>query len=262
MDQLIRVRTRRQLFRLAAAGAASIPFMASAGGSAFAGPTNNGGNDCNNKGICCFLRGTRIATPRGELPVQELQIGDEVCTPDGAKTIKWIGYDKFTKTEGKAWIDSVMPVRVARFAIDDRTPHRDLFLSPAHCLFLDGFLIPVMHLINETSVASHMPRDVEAIEYYHLEFDAHELIFADGAAVESFLGTDRENFSNFVQYERLYGVEPNSSKTPFAPILGYRGGRDDLKGLVRSLISNVVDVRDPIQLAWDRIAERAEALRV
>ena len=30
-----------------------------------------------------------------------------------------------------------MPIRVARFAIDDHTPHRDLYLSPLHCIFFN-----------------------------------------------------------------------------------------------------------------------------
>jgi hypothetical protein len=50
--------------------------------------------------------------------------------------------------------------------------------------------------------------------------------------------------------------------TPFAPILRYDGRRQELKGLVRSLISNVVDVRDPIQIAYDQLAKRAEAMLV
>ena len=50
--------------------------------------------------------------------------------------------------------------------------------------------------------------------------------------------------------------------TPPAPILRYRGRRQELKGLIRSLISNVVDVRDPIQIAYDQIAQRAEAMVV
>jgi Hint domain len=58
--------------------------------------------------------------------VQELQIGDEVQTLAGRKTIKWIGYNKFTKEEGRAWHDTVMPIRVTRFAIDDRTPYCDV----------------------------------------------------------------------------------------------------------------------------------------
>jgi hypothetical protein len=50
--------------------------------------------------------------------------------------------------------------------------------------------------------------------------------------------------------------------TPPAPILRYQGWRQELKGFVRSLISNVVDVRDPIQIAYAQLAERAEAMLV
>jgi hypothetical protein len=212
----------------------------------------------------CLLKGTKISTPLGNRLVQDLQIGDEVQTLAGRKTIKWIGYNKFTKEEGRAWHANVMPIRVARFAIDDRTPHRDLYLSPLHCVFFSGALIPVMYLINETSIAQGMPSDMSAIEYYHIDLDAHEVIYAEGALVESFLydGSNRESFSNFIQYERLYGVERQSKMTPFAPVLRYRGRRQELKGLVRSLISDVVDVRDPIQIAYDQLAKRAEVVLV
>jgi hypothetical protein len=211
------------------------------------------------------LRGTKISTPSGERPVQELQIGDEVQTLAGRETIKWIGYNKFIKEEGRAWPDSIMPIRVARFAIDDHTPHCDLYLSPWHCLYFDKALIPVKYLVNEVSIAQGTPSDMSAIEYYHFELDTHEVMYAEGALVESFIdddGSSRDNFSNFAQYERLYRAERQSKMTPFAPILRYDGRRQELKGVVRSLISNVVDVRDPIQIAYDQLAERAEAMLV
>jgi hypothetical protein len=91
---------------------------------------------------------------------------------------------------------------------------------------------------------------MSAIEYYHIDLGTHEVIYAERASVDSYFddGSNRESFSNFVQYERLYGVERQSKMTPFAPMLGYDNGRQQLKGLVRSIISNVVDVRDPIQI--------------
>ena len=194
--------------------------------------------------------------------MQDLQIGDEVQTLAGRKRIKWIAYNKFTKEEGRAWHENVMPIRVARFAIDDRTPHRDLYLSPLHCIFFNEALIPVMYLINEATISPGTPSDMSAIEYYHIELDMHEVIYAEGALVESYDGSNRDNFSNFIQYERLYGAERRSKMTPFAPVLRYRGRRQELKGLVRSLISNVVDVRDPIQVAYDQLAKRAEVMLV
>jgi hypothetical protein len=271
MKKLQRVRTRRQLLRATAVSAASIPFLALAKKSASAQNNNQGGNNQggNNQGgnsqgnnHSCFLKGTKISTPSGNRLVQELQIGDEVQTLAGRKTIKWIGYNKFTKEEGRPWQHSVMPIRVARFAIDDHTPYRDLYLSPAHCVFINEALIPVMYLINEASVAQGTPSEMSALEYYHVELDTHEVIYAEGALVESYDGSNRDNFSNFIEYERLYGAERQSKMTPFAPILRYHGRRQELNGLVRSLISNVVDVRDPIQIAYDQLAQRAEAMLV
>jgi hypothetical protein len=65
-----------------------------------------------------------------------------------------------------------------------------------------------------------------------------------------------------MEYKRLYGAERQPKMTPFAPILRYNGRRQELKGLVRSLVSNVVDVRDPIQIAYDQLAQRAETTLV
>src|SRR6516162_10550624 len=211
MNKLQRVRTRRQLLRATTVGAASIPFLALARKSASA-KDNDGGHHHHHG---CFLKGTKISTPSGDRLVQDLRIGDEVQTLAVRKTIKWIGYNKFTKEEGRAWHDSVMPIRVARFAIDDHTPHCDLYLSPWHHIFLNQALIPVMYLINEATIAQGTPSEVSALEYYHVELDTHEVIYAEGALVESYDGWNREQFSNFVQYERLYGGK-QSTMTPFA----------------------------------------------
>jgi hypothetical protein len=213
----------------------------------------------------CLLRGTAVSTPSGDRLVEDLRAGDDVHTLSGRRAIKWIGYSKFTKDEGRPWQDGVMPIRVARLAIDDETPHRDLYLSPEHCVFFNGALIPVKHLVNQVSIAPAAPSGVTAVEYYHIEFDTHEVIRAEGALVESFLAsedTTREFFSNFVQYERLYGRDDESRMTPFAPVLRYRNRRERVQGLARSVISTVVDVRDPIQVARDQLARRAQAMLV
>src|SRR6516165_6611547 len=150
MKGLQHVRTRRQLFRITAASAASIPFLALSRNPASAQifiPRRMG----------CLLKGTKVLTPSGDRPVEELQIGDQVQTLAGPKAIKWIGYNKFTKEEDRPWQDSVMPVRVARFALNDDSPRRDLYLSPRHCIFINEALIPVMYLINEASIALGVP---------------------------------------------------------------------------------------------------------
>jgi hypothetical protein len=262
MKRLGHFDTRRQLFRAMVAGAASVPFLASVRKSdANCPPTTTAAAKC---GTACFLKGTKISTPSGDRLVQELQIGDEVRTLAGRKAIKWIGYSKFTKEEDRAWQDSVMPIRVARFAIDDHSPHSDLYLSPLHCIFFNEALIPVKYLINGTNIAQGAPSDMPAIEYYHIDLGTHEVLYAEAALVESFFdgASEREHFSNFAEYDRLYGAERQPKMRPFAPILGYRNRREKVEGIARALISNVVDVRDPVQIAQDQIARRAETTLV
>jgi hypothetical protein len=260
MARLDQVGTRRNLFKAAAAGLAAVPLLALGRNSADAGGTNPGkGGHC-----CCLLKGTRVSTPGGERLVEDLQIGDEVVTLSGPKAVKWIGYSKFTKDEDRPWLVSVMPIRIARSAMGDHAPHRDLYLSPEHCVFVNNVLIPVKCLVNGTSIAPAAPAGMVAVEYYHIEFDTHEVILAEGAPVESFIedASQREYFANFVQFERLYGRERQTRMTPFAPIFCYRNRREKITGLARSLVSNVVDVRDPIQVARDQLARRAETLLV
>jgi Hint domain len=248
--------------RIAAVAAASLPILASTSKRAKAdfepdGDSDDSG-DTDGHGPGCFLSGTRILTPRGEVPVEELAIGALVDTLNGPLPVKWIGRERFKKT-ASSWHSSVAPIRVARFALDDQFPTRDLHLSPRHCLFVDGVLIPVEHLVNGRSVAPAKMDDSEVIEYFHIEFETHEVIFAEGAPAETLLvTTGREGFANFVEYERLYGKEERPAMKPFAPVLDYHGGRAELQGLLRLALSPIVDVRDPIQRARDSIAARAE----
>ena len=204
----------------------------------------------------CFLRGTLIQTSEGEVAVEDLTIGALVETLNGPLAVKWIGRQSFKK-DSAAWHWSVAPIRVARFALSDEYPRRDLYLSPHHSLFIDGFLIPVGWLANGRSIALDTLNDREAIDYFHIELETHEVVFAEGAPAETLLITsDREHFANFVEYERLYGTEARPAMKPFAPVLEYEGARGELDRLLRLAISPVVD--DPIQKARARIARRAE----
>jgi len=252
--------------RVAASGAVSLPFLASLSKRARAGQGSQGNQDGQGGrggwGYHCFLSGTCIQTPGGEIPVEGLRIGALVETLSGPLPIKWIGRQRFKK-DSRSWHWSVAPIRVARFALTDRYPRRDLYLSPHHSLFIDGFLIPVEWLVNGRSIALANMDDRKVIDYFHIELETHEVVLAEGAPAETLLVTnDREDFANFVEYERLYGVDERPPMKPFAPILKYRGVRGELERWLRLAASPVIDIRDPIQRARKRIAARAELVDV
>jgi hypothetical protein len=73
-------------------------------------------------------------------------------------------------------------------------PARALFLSPDHAVFIDGVLIPVRHLLNDATILQER-RD--AFTYWHVELDAHAVLFAESLPCESYLDTgNRSAFAN------------------------------------------------------------------
>ena len=166
--------------------------------------------------VACYVSGTRILTPSGEIPIEDLAIGDLVITRSGeAKPIKWIGRRSY---QGRfiAGNRDLLPIRFATGALADGKPSRDLDVSPKHAMFIDDLLVPAEMLLNGINVCQL--EDVESVEYFHLELAAHDVIFANGAASETFVDCDsRGMFHNAIDYTRRYPDDPGPSWQFCAP---------------------------------------------
>jgi hypothetical protein len=213
------------------------------------GPGQNPGQKGQNS---CFLPGTRIKTPQGETKIEKLRIGDHVLTAPGqAKPIKFIGSRECTGP----WKKGEGPVKISRFAIDDKAPHSDLYVSPGHGIYIDGILIPVRHLVNGVTIVADAEPEALSLTYFHIALDTYEAIIAEGLAVESFGLYNLHWFDNAEEYVRLYG-SPNETLVSFAPILHYRRRRQELAGHMRSALAPVYDFRRPIEKVRDRVIDR------
>jgi hypothetical protein len=144
--------------------------------------------------VPCFVRGTRIRTTAGEVAVEDLRVGMSVATAAGRMApIVWIG-ERRLALRGHARPHDIMPVRVAAGAFGDGVPSRELSLSPDHAVFVEGVLIPIRYLINGATV---WQASVDAVQYFHIELDRHDVLFAEGLAAESYLDTgNRGAFGN------------------------------------------------------------------
>ena len=133
----------------------------------------------------CFLTGTRIKTPEGEVNIEELRIGDNVLTASGkTKPIKFIGRRKVSRERTGPW-NGDGPVKISRFAIDGKAPHSDLYVSPAHAIYIDGILIRASDLVNGVTIVADAKPEALSLTYFHIALDTHEAIIAEGLAVES-----------------------------------------------------------------------------
>jgi len=175
-----------QMLTLSVGGSETIAFDLAGSGltaanSVLVNPDTNGGIDL----VTCFAAGTRIATPRGEVAVEDLRAGDLVQVQLGgtAQPVVWVGRRHLDcrrhPTPRQAW-----PIRIRAGAFGAGRPYRDLWLSPDHAVYANDVLIPAKRLVNGSTIEQI---EVDAIDYYHVELPRHDVLLANGLAVESFL---------------------------------------------------------------------------
>lgn len=206
----------------------------------------------------CFLRGTHIRTPKGEVRVENLNVGDLVATLDGsAKSIKWIGRRRLEREPQERWPIDTLPVKVARSAFGALVPHTDLFLSSGHAVYLDGLLVPIRNLINGRSIVQCGSFASDTIEYFHIELAGHDVIFAENAPAETLLAASNLLFDNWPGDTGILPRIGADRSAPFAPRVS-SSRKAVIGSRLRSAVSPWIDRRQRIDVIWERIAERAE----
>lgn len=201
------------------------------------GPRIDGGGSSSGGGVACFLAGTKILTANFERTVEDLRAGDKLPTVSGhTRAIKKIQSWSVERRVDEKWSENLAPIKVCRGALGPNLPREDLYLSPMHALYLDSVLIPVGNLVNGSSIVRCSDYGGNLITYFHIELEDHQVIWANGAPVESLL---------------------TESMTPFATI--WSGGRRfELSSRLRSAISPWFDNRTTFDKIRDRIEERSE----
>jgi hypothetical protein len=170
--------------------------------------TNTGNGKVIIAATACFAEGTRILTADGRLvAVERLAAGDAVEIFDGtASKIIWVGRRRIDLTLHPR-PDTARPIRIAAGALGGGLPWRDLVVSPDHGMYLNGHLIPAKILLNGGNIRQ---LDVPQVTYYHIELAQHAVLFAEGAAAESYLETgNRHAFEN----EAVTMMHPDFAQT-------------------------------------------------
>ena len=204
-------RTRRNVLAMAGIGTSTV-VAATIGATrtaraaeCFPSCPSTGGGTGTGSGDGCFLRGTKILTDVGETAIENLGVGDLVSTVSGEqraikRVISWTAERK----PNQHWSDDVAPIKICRSALAPNVPHRDLYLTPAHALYVDGVLVCVGGLVNDRSIVRCAKDEGDRLTYFHLELEDHQAIFAEGAPVELRFGDQTETVcSNLVRRQTV-----------------------------------------------------------
>jgi len=141
--------------------------------------------------FCAIARGTLITTDNGPIAVEDLLPGDQICTVDnGPQTLRWIGSMSIspqseTQTLSRITADSFglsRPALDLMLGSSARLMRRDpaivanvgtpIALAPVTA-FIDGETVLEIHPASPTRV-------------YHLLFESHQIIRANGLEIESY----------------------------------------------------------------------------
>lgn len=162
-----------------------------------------------NTACVCFGKGTQIKTIDGYKYIENLQIDDSIITygsivnntiestaankssttsstTTSIKKLKWIGH--YTD---KDFSKNTYPVCFKKNSLGSNMPLEDLYVSPLHLIETNnGKMTCARNLINGSSViwAKHL----SSIDYYHIEFDDHCVVSANGLKAESLLGENNK----------------------------------------------------------------------
>ena len=139
-----------------------------------------------NTNVACFTRGTLIESVDGPVPVEALRKGMRLKTLDnGNRLVRAV-----LRREVDAQCD-LAPIHISAGALGNA---RDLLVSPAHRMLISDWRGQMLFGADEVlvSAANLVRGDLiyrvpqPRITYYHILMDSHEIIFAEGAATESF----------------------------------------------------------------------------
>jgi hypothetical protein len=202
--------------------------------------------------VVCFLNGTLIETETGPRPIDDLQVGEKICTADGRLVpLRWIGARIISPAE-MMFYPHLQPVTIPKGLFGPDLPFKTLRLSAPHRVAMggghvqlyfgfDNALMPVHHLTHYGAFRSLPQRNVT---YYHLMFDEHEIIVANGVPCESYqLGQIGVLALTPDQYEAAISACPGQTE---ASLLARKDCMPSLSGYEAKVLLNAMAFKSDV----------------
>lgn len=199
----------------------------------------------------CFTKGTLISTEFGEIPVEDLNVGDLILTKDnGLQAIRWVGRRHLGQKE-LGLNPKFRPIRISANALGVDTPRSDLAVSPQHRILIQSayakmltgsyeVLIPAKKLIGLPGV--EVQENVAEVFYYHILLDRHEIVYGNGALAESFYLTEYSRM--LLRKGDMEALPCDIDNSPFLmqPARPFVSKNSEVKRLISDIQSNQMDM--------------------
>lgn len=180
-----------------------------------------------NTNVVCFSAGTKIKTPSGNVSVETLKAGDTISTLDhGDCPLRWVYSHKFDARDLTSK-PKLRPVRIMAGALGNNLPEHDLLLSRQHRVLVNSKVAERLFGSSEVLISAikltefpgiFIDDNVTEIEYFHLLFDQHEIIFAEGAPAESLhTGTEALTAIDSEAREEILTIFPEIADIDYLP---------------------------------------------
>lgn len=143
--------------------------------------------------IPCYCKGTLILTSQGYVKIEDIKkndlvIREGIITSSGTLErnvmvvpVIWISSFKVKTLNSKS-----RPICITKNAFGEHYPCEDLYISPAHKIFInDKLLLEANDIINGNTI--YQDNECESVEYYHLECEDHSAIYANCILSESYI---------------------------------------------------------------------------
>ena len=146
----------------------------------------------------CLTGDAQVQTDCGTRAARDICAGSKVMTQDrGVQEVIWVG-KRTIHFDAEPEMEDHRPIIFETGSVDGINPTAPIRLSPQHRVLIRGWraelyfaersiLVPARALVNNTTI--RVDTESPSVDYVHLLFRKHEVIFADGLPVESlFLG--------------------------------------------------------------------------
>ncbi len=202
-------------------------FFTPAPGEAITVGARNGNGNTSYDDLVCLSGDTLVSLQGGTCRVRDLKVGAKVKTMDSPyATLRWM-FRRPLDARELLGNPKLRPIRITAGSLGSNLPKRDLLVSRQHRMLVSSVIAERMFGNAEVLVAAikltelpgvFIDDSVDEIEYFHLVFDQHELIFAEGAPTESLLFAPCTwNVLSEEAREELYSLFPELADSKYSP---------------------------------------------